>query len=78
MKSFPMGYKLRPDGLYEKTCEFVNGKRNGKDTQARATIIRDKHGNLIRTIESRGTLAKLAAHNLISTPNDTDAIRPRQ
>jgi hypothetical protein len=59
MKCLPRGYKLRADGYYEKTVEFVNGKRTGKDTQARATIIRDKHGTLIRTIESRGTRAKL-------------------
>ncbi len=55
MKELPNGYKLRPDGYYEKTCEFMNGDR----VQARAIIVRDKRGRLIRTIESQGTLATL-------------------
>jgi hypothetical protein len=62
MKSLPMGYKLRPDGLYEKQCEFMSGRKNNT-VQATAIIVRTKNGALIRTIESRGTTAKIKQHS---------------
>jgi hypothetical protein len=44
MKSLPNGYVLRPDGFYERPCEFKNGKR----VHTREKLIRTKGGVLVR------------------------------
>jgi hypothetical protein len=48
VKSLPDGYTLRPDGFYEKTCEFMISAENPEHSrmQCREILIRDKRGTL--------------------------------
>ena len=67
MNSLPAGYKLRPDGLYEKRCEFLNGSTDGNDIHAVETIIRTSSGAMVAVLRRREPYRQ-AARLKIATP----------
>lgn len=73
MNGLPFGYKLRPDGNYEKTCIFNTGAHKNPRVE---TIVRTLCGALVQVLRKRDGQARTGNHSPGNSLRSPHSARP--